>query len=74
MNRDESVKGCGQGDVCALLDTKGGKCTDINSVFVGLCRASGIPAREMFGVRINEQISQRISTAGQSSIFQDLAG
>ena len=54
MNRDESVKGCGQGDVCALLDTKGGKCTDINSVFVGLCRASGIPAREMFGVRIND--------------------
>ena len=54
MNRDESVKGCGQGDVCALLDTKGGKCTDINSVFVGLCRASGIPAREIFGVRIND--------------------
>lgn len=54
MNRDESVKGCGKGDVCALLDTKGGKCTDINSVFVGLCRAAGVPAREMFGVRIND--------------------
>lgn len=53
MNRDESVTGCGQGDVCALLDTKAGKCTDINSVFVGLCRAEGIPAREMFGVRMN---------------------
>lgn len=53
MNRDESVTGCGTGDVCALLDTKAGKCTDINSVFVGLCRASGIPAREMFGVRMN---------------------
>lgn len=55
MNRDESVKGCGTGDVCALLDTKAGKCTDINSVFVGLCRASGIPAREMFGVRMNAE-------------------
>lgn len=54
MNRDESVIGCGQGDVCALLDSKGGKCTDINSVFVGLCRSVGIPAREMFGVRIND--------------------
>ncbi len=54
MNRDESVTGCGTGDVCALLDSKGGKCTDINSVFVGLCRASGVPAREMFGVRIND--------------------
>ena len=55
MNRDESVKGCGTGDVCALLDTKAGKCTDINSVFVGLCRASGIPAREVFGVRMNAE-------------------
>lgn len=55
MNRDESVKGCGTGDVCTLLETKAGKCTDINSVFVGLCRAAGIPAREMFGVRINAE-------------------
>ena len=54
MNRDESVVGCGKGDVCTLLDTKGGKCTDINSMFVGLCRAAGIPAREMFGVRMND--------------------
>lgn len=54
MNRDESVTGCGTGDVCALLVSKGGKCTDINSVFVGLCRAAGIPAREMFGIRIND--------------------
>lgn len=53
MNRDEDVKGCGQGDVCALLSSRAGKCTDINSVFVGLCRAAGVPAREMFGVRMN---------------------
>lgn len=51
--RDEGVKGCGQGDVCALLSTKAGKCTDINSVFVGLCRAVDVPACEMFGVRMN---------------------
>lgn len=44
------------GDVCVLLDTKAGKCTDINSVFVDLCRAAGIPAREMFGVRINADV------------------
>lgn len=55
MNRDESVKGCGTGDVCTLLSSKAGKCTDINSVFVGLCRAAGIPARETFGVRINAE-------------------
>lgn len=55
MNRDDSVIGCGTGDVETLLVTKGGKCTDINSVFVGLCRAAGIPAREMFGVRMNAE-------------------
>jgi transglutaminase-like putative cysteine protease len=54
MNRDDSVTGCGTGDVCTLLDTKAGKCTDISSVFVGLCRAAGIPARETFGIRIND--------------------
>ena len=56
MNRNEEVKGCGEGDVCALLDTTmSGKCTDINSMFVALCRASGIPAREHFGIRINAE-------------------
>ena len=54
MNRDNNVTGCGTGDVETLLtDTMAGKCTDINSVFVALCRAAGIPAREMFGVRMN---------------------
>lgn len=54
MNRNNDITGCGKGDVCASLDTLDGKCTDINSVFVGLCRSVGIPAREMFGVRIND--------------------
>lgn len=53
MNRDNSVRGCGLGDVPVLLSTKAGKCTDINSVFVALCRAAGVPAREMFGIRMN---------------------
>lgn len=52
MYRDPDVKGCGLGDVERLLETKGGKCVDIHSVFVALARASGIPAREVFGIRI----------------------
>ena len=55
MNRDNSVTGCGLGNVPVLLTTMAGKCTDINSVFVALCRASGVPAREMFGVRMNAE-------------------
>lgn len=53
MERDGSKPYCGDGDVLELLKTLKGKCTDINSVFVGLCRASGVPARERFGIRIN---------------------
>lgn len=53
MVRDEDVTGCGQGDICALLNTRSGKCTDINSTFVGLCRAAGVPAKEVFGIRMN---------------------
>ncbi|WP_333654707.1 transglutaminase-like domain-containing protein [Dissulfurispira sp.] len=52
MHRDPNVKGCGFGVVETLLETKGGKCADIHSVFVALSRAAGIPAREVFGIRI----------------------
>lgn len=58
MERDNSVLGCGDGDVEKIL-TSGklsGKCTDINSVFVALARAVGIPAREVFGIRLGRPI------------------
>ena len=52
--RDPKVKGCGRGDIKGMLESGnlGGKCADINSLFVGLCRAVGIPARENFGIRV----------------------
>ncbi|MCW9718895.1 transglutaminase-like domain-containing protein [Avibacterium sp. 21-599] len=58
MERDNSVLGCGDGDVEKILTTGvlKGKCTDINSVFVALARASGIPAREVFGIRLGEAV------------------
>lgn len=52
MYRDPNVKGCGLGEVERLLEAKGGKCADLHSVFVALARASGVPAREIFGIRI----------------------
>ncbi|AKD38733.1 transglutaminase [Pasteurella multocida subsp. multocida OH4807] len=58
MERDNSVLGCGDGDVEKIL-TAGvlkGKCTDINSVFVALARASDIPAREIFGLRLGQAV------------------
>ena len=45
--REPKVRGCGVGDIKTMLETNnmGGKCADLNGLFVGLCRASGIPAR-----------------------------
>jgi transglutaminase-like putative cysteine protease len=52
--RDPKTRGCGLGDIKTMLETNsmGGKCADINAMFVGLCRAVGIPARDVYGVRV----------------------
>ncbi len=52
MFRDPNTKGCGLGEVDTLIRTLGGKCGDIHSVYVALARASGVPARELFGIRL----------------------
>src|SRR5262245_42386433 len=52
--RDPKVRGCGWGDIKTMLETKnfGGKCGDLNAMFVGLARSAGIPARDIYGVRV----------------------
>lgn len=52
--REPEVKGCGEGDIRAMLQTGnlGGKCADLNALFVGLCRAVGVPARDLYGIRV----------------------
>jgi transglutaminase-like putative cysteine protease len=59
--RDPNTRGCGPGNVCQLLEKPGGKCTDIHSVFVALCRAAGVPAREVFGLRQGKKVEQDIT-------------
>jgi transglutaminase-like putative cysteine protease len=54
MFRNPDIRGCGSGDVCSLLNSRGGKCADISSVFVALTRAAGIPSREVFGIRLGK--------------------
>lgn len=61
MYRDPNTRGCGEGDVCALLQKPGGKCTDISSVYIALARASGVPAREVFGVRLGKKPEEDIT-------------
>lgn len=52
--RDPKVKGCGIGDISTMLHTGylGGKCADLNALYVGLARAAGLPARDVYGVRV----------------------
>lgn len=52
--RDAKVRGCGMGDIVAMLKSGnlGGKCADLNALFVGLTRAAGIPARDIYGIRV----------------------
>ncbi len=62
MYRDPATVGCGKGNVCELLKKPGGKCTDISSVYIALARAAGVPAREIFGVRLGKKATEDITT------------
>lgn len=52
--RNLDVAGCGPGNAVATLTTAGlgGKCADLNGLFVAMARASGVPARDVYGVRV----------------------
>ena len=52
--RRASTRGCGIGDIATMLKTGdlGGKCADLNALFVGLARAAGLPARDVYGLRV----------------------
>ena len=52
--RDPKTRGCGTGDIRAMLETGnlGGKCADLNALYVGLARSLGLPARDVYGLRV----------------------
>jgi transglutaminase-like putative cysteine protease len=52
--RNPKVRGCGRGDIRAMLESGdlGGKCADLNALYVGLARSVGLPARDVYGIRI----------------------
>ncbi len=52
--RVAATRGCGIGDVAAMLKSGnlGGKCADLNALYVGLTRAAGVPARDLYGIRV----------------------
>jgi len=49
MKYDKSGSGWGHGDALYACDVRRGNCTDFHSLFIGLARARGIPARFTIG-------------------------
>jgi len=52
--RNPKTRGCGVGDIRFMLESKdlGGKCADLNALYVGLARAAALPARDVYGIRV----------------------
>jgi transglutaminase-like putative cysteine protease len=52
--RNPKTRGCGVGDIKAMLETGdlSGKCADLNALYVGLARAVNLPARDVYGLRV----------------------
>jgi transglutaminase-like putative cysteine protease len=52
--RNAKTRGCGVGDIRFMLESGdlGGKCADLNALYVGLARAAGLPARDVYGIRV----------------------
>ena len=69
--RDPKTRGCGTGDIKTMLETGnlGGKCADLNALYVGLARAVGLPARDVYGVRVaKSRFGYRSLGAGTANI------
>jgi transglutaminase-like putative cysteine protease len=59
---DKSGTGWGRGDIYYACDARRGNCTDFHAIFIGYCRALGIPARFSIGFPLpKERGAGRIS-------------
>jgi transglutaminase-like putative cysteine protease len=52
--RNAKTLGCGVGDVASMIKTGNlnGKCADLNALYVALARSVGLPARDVYGIRV----------------------
>jgi len=58
MRYDKSGEGWGRGDAVWACTSKRGNCTDFHSLFIGMMRSSGIPARFEIGFPLPEGKSE----------------
>ena len=69
--RDPKTIGCGRGDVKVMLETGnlGGKCADLNALYVAMARSVGLPARDVYGLRVaKSQFGYRSLGAGTENV------
>lgn len=58
MHYDHEGTGWGRGDALWACDSHHGNCTDFHSLFIGMARAAGIPARFQIGFPLSEKRGQ----------------
>ena len=71
--RRAETPGCGTGDYASMLQSGafGGKCADINGLLVGLARSIGLPARDVYGIRVAaSHLAPSLGRAGDVSKAQ----
>jgi len=55
MKYDKSGEGWGRGDAVYACDVRKGNCTDFHSLFIGMARSVGIPARFVSGFSVPDE-------------------
>ncbi len=71
--RRAETSGCGTGDYASMLKagTFGGKCADISGLLVGMARSIGLPARDVYGIRVaKSRLSPSLGRDGDISKAQ----
>jgi transglutaminase-like putative cysteine protease len=69
--RNPKTRGCGVGDIKAMLEAGDltGKCADLNALYVGLARSTGLPARDVYGLRVaKSEFGYRSLGAGSPNV------
>lgn len=57
-DKSPTNRGWGRGDAIYACDVRTGNCTDFHSLFIGMARASGIPARFVMGFPVPEGVTE----------------
>jgi len=69
--RNPKTLGCGVGDITTMIKTGNlnGKCADLNALYVGLARSVGLPARDVYGIRVvPSQLGFKALGAGSENV------